>query len=639
MSRLVCLAPDLYVHQGAINVGILRSGDQALLIDCGDGDVAHALRLLGIDAVEKVIFTHHHRDQASGFHRMPLRSACVGVPASEHTFFADVRRLWHDPAQRWHLYDSRPNLLLATSIPVHETYVEGDTVGWHGHTISVLDTPGHTDGSVSYLLTVRAGTVENSFLFTGDLIYGHGQVWDLYSLQKGVATRDYHGFMGDRERLKASLRKMAALHAEAWVPAHGPVIHDPLAACALLTERLDACYAQYVAISALRHYFPSLFRGHEDLAGALPFGDGLPPPPFLRHLGTTWVVSSEEGPAFALDCGTKRVVQQLATLQLRGEMGPLEWLWVTHYHDDHVDAIPVLAQVFGCPVVAETHVAQVIERPMAWRLPCISPVRVPVDRVVTHGEHWSWREFTVTALHLPGQTLYHGGLLVEGRGHRLLFVGDSFTMAGIDDYCPGNRNLLGPGVGFDACLQLIKDAAPDLILNNHVDRAFRFTSSALQLMRDNLAAREQTFGSLVPWDHPNYGLDEHWVHCHPYEQQVSAGEQTTLSVVCTNHSSSPRQFRSCPVLPVSWEKESEEKAMLVRPKAEAGIDFVISVPADVQPGRWIIPVEVTYDGRHLGQFREAVLVVTEGKPQEQRRVASRASARGSGPGRGTGAPG
>ncbi len=610
MGQWMRLARDLYVHQGTVNVGILRAGHRALLIDCGDGEVAGTLQLLGIDTVGKLVFTHHHRDQASGFHKVAAESTGVGVPAGEHGLFSDVGRLWEDPAQRWHLYDSRPSLLLAASIPVHETYVEGDTFSWGRHSISVLETPGHTDASVSYLVTVRDEAVEQRFLFAGDMIYGHGQVWDLYSLQKGVATRDYHGFMGDRERLKASLRKGLALRAKAWVPAHGPVIRDPLAACALLTERLDACYAQYVEISALRHYFPSLFEGYESLAGALPFDDGDPPPPFLKHLGTTWVVTSEAGPAFALDCGTEQIVQQLAALRSREEIGPLEWLWVTHYHDDHVDAIPAFAQVFRCPVVAETHVAQVIERPLAWRLPCISPVQTCVDRVVMHGEQWTWHEFTITGFHLPGQTLYHGGLLVEGRGHRLLFVGDSFTMAGIDDYCPGNRNPIGSGVGFDACLQLIEAVAPDLILNNHVDRAFRFSSSALRLMRDNLAARERTFGRLLPWDHPNYGLDEHWVRCHPYEQCVAPGEQTALSVVCTNHSSSARPLRSRPVLPTSWGVDTEERDMLIRPKAEGTLDFDISVPTGVRPGRWVIPVDVMYGGRPLGQFREAVLVVT-----------------------------
>ncbi|MFN2133975.1 MAG: MBL fold metallo-hydrolase [Anaerolineae bacterium] len=611
MSPWTRLARDLYVHHGAINVGILRDDRRALLIDCGDGDVASTLQDLGIDVAAKVVFTHHHRDQASGFQEIAGQAARVGVPASEAELFCDVQRLWDDPTQRWHLYDARPSLLLAASIPVHERYIEGDTLTWGGSSITVLETPGHTDGSVSYLVQTPGEQGEQSFLFCGDAIYGDGQVWNLYSLQKGFETRDYHGFMGDRARLEQSLHKMVALGAEAWVPSHGNIVTGPAQAAALLVERLDACYEQYVAIAALRHYFPSLFREYEHLPGSLPFDDGLPVPGFLEHLGTTWVISSEAGPAFAIDCGTEQVVQELEAMTSRGEIGSLEWLWVTHYHDDHVDAIPAFVRQFGCPVVAEAHVAEVIERPLAWRLPCISPVRVPVDSVVAHRETWTWHEFQITAFHLPGQTLYHGGLLLEGRGHRILFAGDSFTMAGIDDYCAGNRNWLGSGVGFDACLAAVEATMPDLIVNNHVDRAFRFSLTDCQLMRANLAARERSFGELIAWDHPNYGLDEHWIRCDPYEQHVAPGTCTRLSVVCTNHSSTERSLSCYPVLPTGWDGQCQERATQIQPKTEGALEFHVEIPERALPGRQVIPVQVTYGGRALGQFREAVIVVGE----------------------------
>jgi glyoxylase-like metal-dependent hydrolase (beta-lactamase superfamily II) len=611
VSACTRLAKNLYVHHGAVNVGILRDGTRALLIDCGSGDVESTLQVFAIDAVDKVVFTHHHRDQASEFYRIAGPSTRVGVPSAEAELFCDVQRLWDDPSQRWHLYDARPSMLLTAPIPVHEQYVEEDAFSWGRSSISVLETPGHTDGSVSYLIRTPGEQGEQRYLFCGDVICGDGQVWDLYSLQKGFETRDYHGFMGDRVRLERSLRKMAALGADAWVPSHGSVVTKPARAATLLIERLDACYEQYVAISALRHYFPGMFRGHEHLPGALSFDDGLPIPDFLRHLGTTWVVCSETGPAFAIDCGTDQVASELEAMRSRGEIGRLEWLWVTHYHDDHVDALPAFVRQFACPVVAEAHVAQVIEHPLAWRLPCISPVRVPVDRVVAHGETWTWHEFAITAFHLPGQTLYHGGLLLEGRGHRIFFAGDSFTMAGIDDYCTGNRNWLGSAVGFDACLALVEAISPDLVVNNHVDRAFHFSRSDCRLMRDNLAARERSFGELIAWDDPNYGLDEHWIRCDPYEQHVAPGESVRLSVVCTNHSSAEHSLSCCPVLPAGWNVACAERTVEIPPKAEGTLDFRVQIPEDEQPGRRAIPVDITYAGRALGQFREAVIVVQE----------------------------
>jgi glyoxylase-like metal-dependent hydrolase (beta-lactamase superfamily II) len=210
VARFTQLAEHLFVHHGTINVGIVRHADdrrRALLIDCGDGDVQDTLDELGIAEVDAVLFTHHHRDQASGAGSLVAAGARIGVPAAERAWFEDVEAYWADPASRWHLYDFRPhNLMLARSVPVHADYQEGDTLEWGGARIAVLDTPGHTDGSITY--QVDLGTERT--LFCGDLLYGEGQVWDAYSLQKGWLTRDYHGFLGDRGRLLASARKVAS---------------------------------------------------------------------------------------------------------------------------------------------------------------------------------------------------------------------------------------------------------------------------------------------------------------------------------------------------------------------------------------------------------------------------------------------
>ena len=194
--QLTQLASDLFVYHGAINTGILRDGDRALLIDCGAGDVADALPALGIARVERILFTHHHRDQASGAGPFVAQGARIGVPAAERDEFAHVERYWNDPAHRWHLYNFHPhNLMLARSIPVHDAYREGDVIRWGEATLTVLETPGHTEGSVTYRIDLPGG---GRFLFSGDAIYDVGQIWELYSLQKGWEVRDYHGFLGAR---------------------------------------------------------------------------------------------------------------------------------------------------------------------------------------------------------------------------------------------------------------------------------------------------------------------------------------------------------------------------------------------------------------------------------------------------------
>ena len=602
------LSQHLYVHHGHVNTGILRDGGRALLIDPSGTTFQMTLGELGITNAEQILFTHHHRDNTLGF---PIAdNVRVGVPAKEASWFAEVETFWNDSQYRWHLYNYHPhNLMLADAIRVTDTYTEGAQIAWGSASLTVLETPGHTDGSVTYLVDVD----DKRFAFSGDLIYDAGKLWELYSLQKGQQTSDYHGFLGAREELKESLEKIRQASPTALIPTHGAVMNDPDRAIDALLDRLAYCYDKYVAISALRHYFPQLFAEFEGHPGHMPIREGKPPPEFLRHFGTTWIIISENGEAFVMDCGSPNILKQIQQLQTDGEISEVTQFWVTHYHDDHVNAIPEFQEAFPCETITDTVVAQVITNPIGFRLPCISPAVTRVDRSTRDGDSWHWNEFTMTAYHFPGQTYYHGGLLVEGHGVRMFFAGDSFTMAGIDDYCSGNRNLLGADVGYERCIRLIQQLEPTHIFNCHVDPAFDFTDAEIAWMLDTLAEREKCYTELFPWDHANYGMDEHWVRCYPYEQEVALGGTAQLRVEVTNHSHEPRTATAQPILPASWGMEIASREITIPPRTDGYIGFSIPIPHPCEAlGRIVIPVDLTYNGQPLGQFREAIFVLNGG---------------------------
>ena len=605
-TRFSQLSHHLYVHHGHVNTGILCDGNRALLIDASGTNLHTTLAELGITHIEQILFTHHHRDNTGGFSISD--NVRVGVPAKEATWFAEVETFWNDPQYRWHLYNYHPhNLMLADAIRVDDTYTEGAEIKWGTASLKVLETPGHTDESVTYLVDVDG----ERFAFTGDLIYDEGMLWELYSLQKGEQTSDYHGFLGARAELTKSLEKVRRASPTALIPTHGVVMKNPDSAIDTLFHQLAHCYDKYVAISALRHYFPKLFAEFEGHPGHMPIREGKPPPEFLRHFGTTWLIISETGEAFVMDCGSPNVIKQIQQLQTDGEISEVSQFWVTHYHDDHVDAIPEFQTTFPCETITDSVVARVITNPIGFRLPCISPSVTRVDRITRDGDSWQWNEFTMTAYHFPGQTYYHGGLLVEGRGVRMFFAGDSFTMAGIDDYCSGNRNLLGENVGYEKCLRLIQQLRPTHIFNCHVDPAFDFTDAEIQCMLDTLAEREKCYTALFPWDHANYGMDEHWVRCYPYEQEAGRGEVAHLRVEITNHSSELCTAIAQPILPSSWDVEITPTETTIPPKADGHINFSIPIPQHCEgSGRTVVPVDITYNAHPLGQFREAIFVLT-----------------------------
>jgi len=609
---ITSLSEHLLVYHGPINVGIVRDGQRALLIDCGDEGVTQAISKLGITKVEQIVLTHHHRDQACGAYDLAAAGAKIGVPAAERPYFDNPAKYWDDN-HLWRVSESfRPDrLLLSRPLRVDEAFADGYQMTFGPAKISVLSTPGHTEGAVSYLVEVDG----NRVVFCGDCIYDEGRVWDVYSLQKGFSKGGqqiggYHGFMGDRWRLVESLGRVKDLRPKVLVPSHGHLMTEPAKAIDALVRRFETCYENYVAISALRHYFPKLFTDYVGRPGQMPIRPGIEPPDCLRHFGTTWILVSRSGAALVMDVGSPGIVDQIKRLLGEGQIKSVEGLWVTHYHSDHTDGIPRFQQAFECPCITDRRLAEVLTDPKAWRLPCLAPEPIRVHRPMQDGQAWQWHEFKLTSYFYPGQTLYHAALLAEGLGLRMLFIGDSHTMSGIDDYCAQNRNWLGRDVGFQYCISLLEKLKPTHLFNPHVDLAFTFTPEEIRFMRGSLDRREKLFGELVPWDHANYGLDPSWVRCHPYSQQAKQGEKVRLKVVITNHSAKPQTAACRAVLPRAFGgRPTPWVETQVPAKTEKDLPLGFPLPPDTRPGRYVVPVDVEYGPWHLPQFAEAIVDV------------------------------
>ncbi len=599
------LSEHLLVHSASINVGILLDGSRALLIDCGDGEAEAAIRERGITAVDRILFTHHHRDQACGAWKFAEGGARISVPAGERDWFEKPSAYWSDAKHRWHIYSFHPHRLMLTEpLRVDTAFAGKEEFTWGPARIRTLATPGHTDGSLSYVVDVDGVRT----IFCGDAIYDHGRLWDIHSLQHRMGRwGEYHGFLGAHPALIRSLRRLQSERPARLVPSHGKIMERPAEAIDALACRLTVFFDTYTAISALRHYDKDVF-GPDESQRRMPVSLPLPVPDGLQHFGTTWVLLSRDKSALVMDCGTPGAIGEVKKRMARGEIRAVEGLWITHYHDDHVDAVPAFLEEFGCPCIADRSVAEVIADPPAWRLPCISPSKVAVARPTGDGESWQWHEYRLTAYHFPGQTKYHGGLLAESDGRRMFFVGDSFTPAGIDDYCAQNRNPVGSGEGFARCLALLEKLQPTHLFNPHVQVAFTFSAGQYRTMRRNLAEREKRLGRLLPWDHPSYGLDDYWVRCHPYEQRAPAGSEAAFEVVVTNHSKASREIICRPVLP--WDRNpARETRANIPSKAEGRLRLAFRIPPRLAPGRYVVAVDIRYGSWRLPQFAEAVVEV------------------------------
>jgi hypothetical protein len=229
----------------------------------------------------------------------------------------------------------------------------------------------------------------------------------------------------------------------------------------------------------------------------------------------------------------------------------------------------------------------------------------------------------MTGFHFPGQSYHHGGLFVEGAGGRVFFAGDSGSPTGIDDHCPANRNFLGTGRGFRRCIRLWRELQPDWILNQHQELAFSFSDADLDTMDSVLAQREDLLSDMLPWPNPNFGTDENWVRAYPYEQEARADTPFCIDVQFTNHGPDPAVALASPTLPDGWLWDTHRSGPTVTvPGRTCGtVDPDTDnpdvsarswiTPENAEPGRYVIPFRVAWNGRYLGQFRHAIVTLSE----------------------------
>src|SRR5215212_3756026 len=228
-GRVVEVLSGVFRYRDTCNVYVLRTGSSALVVDFGAGDVLDYVDELGIDRIDAVLLTHHHRDQLQGLRRAAAAGLEIWAPPVERELVDDVDRRWQ-ARQIDNDYDLRQDRFsLLEQVPVAGTVAEYRKRRYGGIDVYTLPTPGHTVGSVTYLVEVDG----RRLAFTGDLVYGHGKVWSLAATQWS-----YSGVEG-QAATHLSCGVLESRAPELLLPSHGEPIEDPPAALQLTRRRLQ----------------------------------------------------------------------------------------------------------------------------------------------------------------------------------------------------------------------------------------------------------------------------------------------------------------------------------------------------------------------------------------------------------------
>jgi len=586
------LSDNLYLYHDTANVYILRHGRHALLVGFGSGDVLQKLPALGVETIDRVLLTHHHRGLSQGLADLDSYTFQVTIPKAESRYFEVVEGFWKD-VKLFLNYNLRSHWnTLRQSIPIHERVAEGDVIAWNGTEFRVLRTPGATDESVSYSAVVDGRRV----VFTGDLIAGVGKVQNWFDLHW-----DYMGFTQGMDASEQSFAKIAGEEAQWLLPAHGKVIRDPEAA-------MQANRRIYARLRELLRPNSS-GRSSNKMRALLPH---------LVHLGgsdqqypgyaTSYAILSGTGKALLYDYGYVEI-EQMERFRKEYRVDEVTVVF-SHYHDDHLSRVHELQRIFDRPVsiwVFE-NMADVLRNPSRYRLPCLVPFPILPTRVLRHEERVRWEGLDLDFFYLPGQTDFHQGLATTIDGKRVMFTGDN-TWNKKDPakrrngpVIPQNEYFLDSG--FIACAERMLSVAPDLVCPAHTEEYAPSRQDLVEFREWALEVRE-VMTELIEQPDANFGMDYRWAHFYPY-RITQPGDAFDVELRLRNH-----LFRDCKAdvtlkLPKNLICQFPRREVTIPAKTQIAIPFELKATKTARD-RQVVTADILLNGRRMGEVTEFLI--------------------------------
>ncbi|MFT5123209.1 MAG: glyoxylase-like metal-dependent hydrolase (beta-lactamase superfamily II) [Candidatus Omnitrophota bacterium] len=590
------LSPHLVFIPGAVNE--VRVGPDAFSVYRGPSD-------------RPLLLTHYRRDVVG-----TPEQKVIFAPAADRERLENADAFWVDFETR-HTSDTRGRTtkVLGAPLEVMHWLEDGNHPHIGGYSVEVMSTPGFTRGACSYLIEID----DQKVAFTGDLIYGDGQILDLYSFQDEIPEAKiggYHGYAARLAQLVESLHGLKLRKPDLIVPARGPVIRNPAEAIDRLTARAQALYKNYLSTNALHWYFKEerMQICGERVLGTkrielMPYALHVDTPEWIYETSTSRLLISDDGYGFLLDCGYDRVIEAVQKLIDQGLVKKVEGIFTTHYHGDHTDRIQKASEQFGCPVYATTEYEDVLEHPEAYHL--AAGTKFPIHDVtgLKSGTVMPWRGMDLTFQHYPGQTWYHGALLVKKPGEpTVFFVGDAFAPSGLDDYCLLNRNLLHEDSGYLYCMKQLRALPADAwIVNQHIPHLFRFSEKELDFLERTYRERIAIQRDLFPWDDPNYGVDEQWAVFYPRVVTLKPGETRELELRVINHSPVARTYQLTPHASGALKLVSDAASLTLPSRGEGMVRVKVEAPAE--PGHYLLTSDVESAGMSFEHWSDALIVV------------------------------
>ena len=612
------VAKDIYLFPDICNVYVIKSGELGLLIDLGTGDVLDHLKEIGINKIEWVLFTHHHREQTQGYPRLKNTGAKVAVPEVEKALFEtplNFRKMAPALSDAFTVHGASYVRPAITPIKADKTFAKMDDFTWQGIELWCIETAGNSPGSLSYI-TKKEG---EWIAFTGDVMLQGSKLhtwfdteWD-YGFSKGIYA------------LYNSLGQLEGYPLKKMLPSHGPIIENPLPQLQALRNTLREFNKLY-----LRGWEVSTFAGADQ--------DRVSQPTTVPHVWQVtkhlfkfrgpefWpnfhMILADNGHALIVDCGLFKkefLDKSIALMKERLGLKQIDVVLVTHMHGDHCLEAPHLRDMHGAKIWTMNRVVAPVSRPLHFDY-CAQVNTygkgidsIAFDKVFQEGDTFTWEGFKLTVDWMPGQTEFalclHG--IIDGK--KVAFTGDNIFGSSSDPSQNGHeavvaRNSCILEEGYIYAAKYLKKLQPDLLLGGHSWAMAEPAKLIDRYLEDALKLKEY-FEKLSFEKDYRWMYDPYWVRMEPYRVVLGKNNAAEARLLMRNFDAVPISMKVEIVLPEGFKAEPAIISTMVAGDSTTSIPIQISCTKETVKGLHLAALDITRKGKRAGQLFDFILWV------------------------------
>ncbi len=613
--------PGVYRFTDTCNVYVLRDGNRALLIDLGNAELLDHLADAGIQHVDWILLTHHHREQCQGIERVDRSRTQVAAPQAEQLLFESPRefRKWFPKlGDTFSVYGASYVRPPRQPIRLDRVLTDEQVFAWRGFQIHCLSTPGHSPGSMTYVIRHQDQTIG----FTGDVIHDGARFTTWFD-----SEWDY-GFAKGIDSLMASVDLLVEQQLDVILPSHGPVIRNP-------RQQLDAYRDK------LKHFRRDYVRGYpvfdsppEDRdpvskPTAVPLINQVTPHLYkLSHKtqGKNFaIIVSDAGKGLILDCGLfpESMLDEIV-LGMREHLGlkSIDAFWISHMHGDHFLLGPILKKKYGAQAWTLDRIVDKCEHPRRYDYAALVSAYgdgfdgMKIEKAFRDGETIEWEGYMIHVDWMPGQTEFGCCLWLELDGQRIAFTGDNLFGNPADESQNGHeavvaRNSAILQEGYVQGSRYLKELRPDIVMGSHsyvMPEPAEFLNRYHEWSKQMLA----NYRDLLPDTNYEYLYDPYWVSAYPYRVDFSRQDVQEITVKVRNFRDTTQRHRIELKLPAGVTAEPAVLEGQIAARSRQGYPVRLRVDRDaVSPGVLIVPFDITLDDKHYGEWFDFILRVRE----------------------------